>query len=389
MVRCASRLIKFISVFIFVTIASGQNLVPNGSFEHHDKRLFYTGRITPLHNWFVPNSGTPDLFSPYNWIPYKNNANEFGIQTPQDGNSYVMIGFCLGTGYEYISVELTKKLEEDSLYCISFYVSFAEKSKFIVDGLGIDISKTQPNVNRRFYLEDCFKRGENAYKYEYYHGDNVMLNSDLVNDTKQWNKISFVFRSKGDESFLTIGIFKEYSQLKFYNTIYKREMEFAKFGHCTYYIDNVSMVEISDSNQCPCYKQKLSANNHATSMLPYDSLPTGTPIALNNVLFETGCSSLLTESYPTLQELATFMKNNPEVKVDILGHTDNQGDSTMNMNLSRSRAEAVVNYIISNGIDPSRLNATGFGATKPIAGNDSEQGRQKNRRVEIVIIRKQ
>lgn len=124
-------------------------------------------------------------------------------------------------------------------------------------------------------------------------------------------------------------------------------------------------------------------------MQPYDSLPTGTPITLNNVLFETGSSSLLPESYPTLQELVSFMKNNPEVKVDILGHTDNQGDSAMNMELSQARAEAVVEYLVSKGVERARLKAKGSGAKKPIAPNDSEDGRKKNRRVEFIIHKEQ
>ena len=76
----------------------------------------------------------------------------------------------------------------------------------------------------------------------------------------------------------------------------------------------------------------------------------------------------------------------PTWKLEITGHTDNQGDDTANMLLSKKRAEAVKNYMITQGIDATRLYALYFGETMPIATNDTSEGRQKNRRVEMKII---
>jgi len=375
-----------LSICLIQVFAYAQNLVSNCSFENYRNSFIYPGGLKPVRFWFVPNHGTPDVFTPENHTFFNNNQNKFGIQRPQEGQAYSNIIFESGLGYEYVSVVLTNSLETDSNYCISFYLSLMDKSRFIMNGIGIDLSTIKPHVNRK---EHDWNGDIALYKYEYYKGQNVVLLDTVINDKENWVYCSLIYRAKGGEKYLTIGNFVPYEHASFYNVQYLRKMKSVTFGYCGYYIDNVSMVEISDSSQCPCYKQKLSANNHATSILPYDSLPTGTPIALNNVLFETGSSNLLLESFPSLNEVVVYMNENPDVSIEIRGHTDNQGDSAMNLDLSRSRATSVAYYIRDKGIDNTRLSAVGFGDTLPIADNNTEEGRQKNRRVEIVIIRKQ
>ena len=79
------------------------------------------------------------------------------------------------------------------------------------------------------------------------------------------------------------------------------------------------------------------------------------------------------------------MNDAPKLKIEISGHTDNTGSAAMNENLSQQRANAVVAYIVTKGIDTSRLTAKGYGSKKPIATNDAESGRQQNRRTEFKI----
>jgi outer membrane protein OmpA-like peptidoglycan-associated protein len=89
-----------------------------------------------------------------------------------------------------------------------------------------------------------------------------------------------------------------------------------------------------------------------------------------------------------LNEFLDFLKTNPTVKISINGHTDNVGDPATNMILSENRAKAVYDYLLIEDIDPSRLKFKGFGATKPITSNKTEEGRAKNRRTEFVILEK-
>ncbi|MFI5219080.1 MAG: OmpA family protein [Bacteroidia bacterium] len=108
---------------------------------------------------------------------------------------------------------------------------------------------------------------------------------------------------------------------------------------------------------------------------------------LENVFFDTGKSSLRTESFKALNELAEAMKAKPTLEIEIAGHTDNVGSPESNLKLSQGRADAVRNYLIKNSIAASRVTAKGYGDTEPVAYNDTDEGRQKNRRTEVRILK--
>jgi len=111
-------------------------------------------------------------------------------------------------------------------------------------------------------------------------------------------------------------------------------------------------------------------------------------IRLEHVFFKTGSAELADNSKYELDNLASLMKSNPTVNVEVGGHTDSQGDDEGNMNLSNSRATNVRNYLSRKGIDESRMVARGYGETTPVEANDTEEGRAKNRRTELKILSK-
>lgn len=110
------------------------------------------------------------------------------------------------------------------------------------------------------------------------------------------------------------------------------------------------------------------------------------PVVLKNILFATNESTLLPASYKSLDTLATALRANQEMKIEIRGHTDSVGTDVKNQELSLRRAKSVANYLIASGIDRQRLGVSGYGSTQPIASNHTEEGRRKNRRVEFVQI---
>ncbi len=112
----------------------------------------------------------------------------------------------------------------------------------------------------------------------------------------------------------------------------------------------------------------------------------GKVFTLNDVHFNSGQASLRSDSYNALNDLLEILKIKSHMTVEIAGHTDDVGDTNSNLTLSRKRAETVRSYLIKNGIEPSRLVAKGYGESKPIAYNDTPEGRQKNRRTEVVIL---
>lgn len=108
-------------------------------------------------------------------------------------------------------------------------------------------------------------------------------------------------------------------------------------------------------------------------------------IALYGLYFDTNKASIKTESKPTLDEIAKLLKENPGLKLLVVGHSDNQGDFDYNIDLSKRRAASVKEALVENyGINAARLKPWGVGYSAPVASNDSEQGRSKNRRVELV-----
>lgn len=112
----------------------------------------------------------------------------------------------------------------------------------------------------------------------------------------------------------------------------------------------------------------------------------GNKIVLRNIFFDTGQSTLRSESMIELQKIVQLLKNNPALKVEISGHTDNVGDEKANQLLSENRAKAVVNYLVQQGIASARLVAKGYGSSQPIAPNTTEAGKQRNRRTEFKIM---
>ncbi|MEP1096920.1 MAG: OmpA family protein [Cyclobacteriaceae bacterium] len=114
---------------------------------------------------------------------------------------------------------------------------------------------------------------------------------------------------------------------------------------------------------------------------------TSNKVALHHVYFDFGTSHLKDESIPSLNVIKNLLTANPKLRIEIGGHTDNVGDDLANQNVSLKRAESVLNWLTNNGISSARLTAKGYGATKPIASNDDEkEGRELNRRIEIVVI---
>ena len=110
-------------------------------------------------------------------------------------------------------------------------------------------------------------------------------------------------------------------------------------------------------------------------------------VALYGIFFDTDKADLKAESTPTLNEIAQLLKSNPKLAIAVVGHTDNQGAYDYNIDLSRRRADAVVKSLAANhAVDAKRLRAAGVGMVAPAAANDSEEGRAKNRRVEIVKL---
>ena len=134
---------------------------------------------------------------------------------------------------------------------------------------------------------------------------------------------------------------------------------------------DITIVEVEEMKQDIQAKDILEALNKDGHIALY-------------INFETGKSNISAESQKIIDNIVTMLKENPTLKISIEGHTDNVGAAAANKTLSENRAKAVMNAVISKGIAASRLTSKGWGQEKPVADNGTDEGKAKNRRVEIV-----
>jgi len=141
------------------------------------------------------------------------------------------------------------------------------------------------------------------------------------------------------------------------------------------------------SNNPKVVKPTLGAAAIKPAQAPAEivNTPRGPSLTLNNVLFDTDQSSLRAEANETVAKAVAYLKANPERSALVEGHTDYVGDEQYNHGLSLERSESVKNALISQGISTSRIRTEGLGETSPIADNTTAEGRQSNRRVEIIF----
>jgi OOP family OmpA-OmpF porin len=108
---------------------------------------------------------------------------------------------------------------------------------------------------------------------------------------------------------------------------------------------------------------------------------------LQNIFFDVDKYDLKDKSQTELQKIARFLNDNPRIRVEISGHTDNVGAPTYNKQLSEKRAQSVFQYLVTTGIDSKRLVPKGYGQERPVSSNETEDGKQANRRIEFKIIK--
>jgi len=129
-------------------------------------------------------------------------------------------------------------------------------------------------------------------------------------------------------------------------------------------------------------EQEVTADASSLS----DELNKSGHVAVYGIQFDTGKATIQPASESVLGEIVKLLQQNPGLKLRVEGHTDNQGNAAANQALSEKRAQAVVAWLTAKGISASRLTAKGFGASKPVADNNTDEGRAKNRRVELAKI---
>lgn len=362
------------------------NWLYNPSFEDHmecPRRIDALGVLTIVDGWYQPTKGSADYYNTCGSKECGVPKNKLGIQAPHHGNGYCGI-YCSKTDYrEYLQTQLRQPLHPNRRYRLSFYVSLSEYSPHKVATLGGLFTRERVADTVFSVLMDKQLRVVGNHVRQtiatYYEPQVVNPVDRILDDTEQWTLISGEFTAEGGERFLTIGNFFPATT----SNLVEIPGEHLLPG-AYYYIDDLSLVclDCHDTTKTPPISQPEPTQADVTD---YD---VGTTFVLRDLYFDFDKSNLLQQSYNELVKLIELLNRHPKMKIEISGHTDNRGTSEYNQRLSEDRARAVTNYLIDHGIDGRRLTYAGYGKSRPVTTNDTEEGRQTNRRVEVKILSK-
>jgi len=353
--------------FIFYCLISTcQNLVLNPSFEDfydcpRDISLFHRN----VKHWTIPNNGTTDYFNACSKKMGFKNFN--GNQIARTGHGYAGIYTYFKKDYrEYIQGTLKSTLERGKKYQVKFYISLAENSRFALKEFGMmmtsekyNASKSKININAKHFANRIPNlKFRPTFSKEFYDND------------KTWMEVSFMYTADGFENYFAIGNFNSNSDTKKSKA---RSTGYESFSY--YYIDDVSIEPIEKD----AVKETIQ-----TVVAP--TIKTNEVYTFKNVLFDFDKANLLEVSKKELNQLYVHLTNNSKLYVEIYGHTDSIGLETRNQELSEQRAKAVADYLVDKGLNATRIKSFGFGSTQPISTNETEDGRQQNRRVAFKLI---
>lgn len=367
--------------YLYLPVQS-QNLVPNPSFE--DFVDFAAKTSSGWHK--IQNTDTPDYFNLGNQKPYNNIFDKyFGGTQPKTGNAFVGF-FCLRSNpqrnvknvREYIGTTLLYTLEKDSLYKVEISLCLDVESNAAIRNFGLIFSANSLEFNKDYQLFSAKPQIEFTLAYP--------------DKTTGWITVSSFYKALGNEKCIIIGnfktdkltVFKKLDVPRIKGMDKKWNLQIAETA-AYYYVDDVliekTRIEKPSLRVIPQITEKEDTLN--LSKIEIDSA-----IVLKNILFEFNRTELLPESYTEINKLFRLMIYNPQIVIKVEGHTDNVGSYDFNIRLSNARAESVVRYLIEKGIDPHRIEYAGYGFTKPLASNDTEEGRKTNRRVAFKVIKK-
>ena len=363
--------LMFMACGVFHLRNSAQNLVHNAGFEEMNwcPNDFTQTELKTLKHWKQSNSGTPDHFDMCAagtgaGVP----MNAFGQQAPLEGDAYsgiVLYAASKPEYREYLHAELKRPLDEGEWICVEWWVCAADAGRLITDGLGF-----------HFGVNPIREVGEGRLSLEA-QVENPLLN--LMSDRWSWTKLSDVFQSSGGESFITVGNFRAPDELQ---VLERQDAPDDASGWAYVYLDDIYVHSVSSPEDCSCLNQTIESEVTDPPWQVYQR----EHVRWDAVLFDFDSAELTKNAYEQLEEVAAEMRANRFLVIEVNGHTDFIGTQAYNLMLSERRAQTVMESLRERGVDPARLKLAWHGSQIPTADNDTESGRQQNRRVEFELL---
>jgi OmpA-OmpF porin, OOP family len=367
-----------------------QNLVMNPSFEMPtDPTVPITAgefNVSRAKGWTMPTKSQATLYSSIPTIATLNRAMSKWKFTAKEGDNVVGV-----TTYGVMASDTKKELREYVQGTLNEPLTIGKKY-YITYNVHFHCEGTN---NIGIYFSTKQIKTDSAYRLPVYPQINQ---KKVINYSKDWTTVRDSFVAREAYTHFTMGNF--FTNLE--TTIESNKLNYHKA-----YLDNIVIEEQQDSKMASKLldmmventttpPSTITTNNPSTpinagsvSDPKISNIPTvlkGEILVLDKVWFQFNASALQTESSAQLNKLVLLMQKRPNMKILVKGHTSSEGGDDYNMKLSETRSLSVKQYLISQGIVGERIASKGFGETQPVATNDTEDGRQRNRRVEFEIM---
>jgi outer membrane protein OmpA-like peptidoglycan-associated protein len=390
-----NQIITFIYIVFFISSYIGQddnNLVLNSSFESIEGKLKKLSQINFASDWQSPTALNADLFSKSIKGDISVPENIYGKEYPKDGDNYAGI---LTFSYNnkkprtYLQTKLVKSLTSGLDYCINVHISLADLSRYAIDNIGIHFSETPLSLD---------KKGDIIFsdKSEL---DKVLKDQEnkIFKSRYKWEKICGIYQADGKEKYITIGNFYNNKDTKYEKLLKPIDFTGVQLAEAYYYVDKIEVRLIDDPSYCNCDNDGRKKRESIIFHLDVDideSLPLNTKLKKHSIYFDVENYTLDPMFDDKLYNLVKILKENPDLKLSINGHTDNLETEAIKddpenkklINLGDYRSKSVKDFLMKNGILSERLNTQNFKSDKPASKGSSMFSMAKNRRVEFIII---
>ena len=362
---------KFIYAFniaLVCFIGQGQNLVKNPSFEEFDQCPVKLGNLdADVIEWSTPTLGSTDYF--HSCSTHMGTPKNFnGEQVAKFGSGYSGLYLYAPDDYrEYLQGELIETLEKGEQYELSFFISLAERSDFAIREFGVLFSDKPLNLETKKNISKKVRYRETKNQYHYLR----IPDTEFYRDTRDWVEVRTTFEARGTERYMILGNFENNA-----GTLITKRKRMAKQG-AYYYLDRVSLSG-PDSSSAEIVDSEEKVSKPVSYKLD-------TEHTFKNVLFEFDQHNLDGAAKKEVLTVFSYLKEHPAFQITVHGHTDNVGTGTYNQLLSERRSQAVAKELIRLGLSKNRIKWSGKGGRFPVTSNDTEAGRQQNRRVSFIL----